>query len=219
MEFTLARKNMVDCQLKPNKIKDNEVINAFLNVPREMFVKKNHIKHAYLDDNLSLGNGRFLLNPVILSRLIQALELKKNETILNIASGSGYGVVILSYLAGTVLGIENDKNLLEKSLELLLNLDVNNAAIIKGDIKEGFVKQAPYDAILIEGAVEEVPEIILTQLSDKGRLVTVQSNESGYGKAILIEKFNNNFITNILFDAYVPLLSGFKANKTNSFEF
>ena len=219
MEFKLARKNMVDCQLKPNKIKDNEVINAFLNVPREMFVKKNHIKHAYLDDNLSLGNGRFLLNPAILSRLIQALELKKNETILNIASGSGYGVVILSYLAGTVLGIENDKNLLEKSLELLLNLDVNNAAIIKGDIKEGFVKQAPYDAILIEGAVEEVPEIILTQLSDKGRLVTVQSNESGYGKAILIEKFNNNFITNILFDAYVPILSGFRSNKTNSFEF
>jgi len=219
MEFKLARKNMVDCQLKPNKIKDNEVINAFLNVPREMFVKKNHIKHAYLDDNLSLGNGRFLLNPVILSRLIQALELKKNETILNIASGSGYGVVILSYLADTVLGIENDKNLLEKSLELLLNLDVNNAAIIKGDIKEGFVKQAPYDAILIEGAVEEVPEIILTQLSDKGRLVTVQSNESGYGKAILIEKFNNNFITNILFDAYVPILSGFRSNKTNSFEF
>ena len=219
MEFKLARKNMVDCQLKPNKIKDNEVINAFLNVPREMFVKKNHIKHAYLDDNLSLGNGRFLLNPVILSRLIQALELKKNETILNIASGSGYGVVILSYLAGTVLGIENDKNLLEKSLELLLNLDVNNAAIIKGDIKEGFVKQAPYDAILIEGAVEKVPEIILTQLSDKGRLVTVQSNESGYGKAILIEKFNNNFITNILFDAYVPILSGFRPNKTNSFEF
>ncbi len=219
MEFKLARKNMVDCQLKPNKIKDNEVINAFLNVPREMFVKKNHIKHAYLDDNLSLGNGRFLLNPVILSRLIQALELKKNETILNIASGSGYGVVILSYLAGTVLGIENDKNLLEKSLELLLNLDVNNAAIIKGDIKEGFVKQAPYDAILIEGAVEEVPEIILTQLSDKGRLVTVQSNESGYGKAILIEKFNNNFITNILFDAYVPILSGFRSNETNSFKF
>ena len=184
-----------------------------------MFVKKNHIKHAYLDDNLSLGNGRFLLNPVILSRLIQALELKKNETILNIASGSGYGVVILSYLAGTVLGVENDKNLLEKSLELLLNLDVNNVAIIKGDIKEGFVKQAPYDAILIEGGVEEVPEIILTQLSDKGRLVTVQSNESGYGKAILIEKFNNNFITNILFDAYVPILSGFGSNKTNSFEF
>ena len=219
MEFTLARKNMVDCQLKPNKIKDNEVINAFSNVPREMFVKKNHIKHAYLDDNLSLGNGRLLLNPLILSRLIQALELKKNETILNIASGTGYSVVILSYLAGTVLGIESDKNLLEKSSELLLKLEVNNAAIIKGDLKEGFIKQAPYDAILIEGAVEEVPELILTQLSEKGKLVTIQSNESGYGKAILIERFNNNYIKNILFDAYVPLLSVFKTKKINNFEF
>ena len=219
MEFTLARKNMVDCQLKPNKIKDNEVINAFSNVPREMFVKKNHIKHAYLDDNLSLGNGRLLLNPLILSRLIQALELKKNETILNIASGTGYSVVILSYLAGTVLGIESDKNLLEKSSELLLKLEVNNAAIIKGDLKEGFIKQAPYDAILIEGAVEEVPELILTQLSEKGKLVTIQSNVSGYGKAILIERVNNNYIKNILFDAYVPLLSVFKTKKINNFEF
>ncbi len=219
MEFVLARKNMVYCQLKPNKIKDNDVINAFLSVPREMFVKKNHIKHAYLDDNLSLGNGRFLLNPVILSRLIQALELKKNDTILNIASGTGYGVVILSYLAGTVLGIENDTSLINKSSELLSKLEINNAAIIKGDIKEGFIKQAPYDAIIIEGGVEEVPELILNQLSNNGKLVTIESNESGYGKAILIEKFENNFIKNFLFNAYVPLLSAFTSKKKNNFEF
>ena len=219
MEFTLARKNMVNCQLRPNKIKDNNIINAFLNVPREMFVKKHNIKHAYLDDNLSLGNGRYLLNPVILGRLIQSLEIEKNETVLNIASGTGYGVVILSFLADTVLGIESEKNMIDKSSELLLKLNINNAAIIKGDIKDGFVKQAPYDSILIEGAVEEVPKEILNQLSNQGKLVAVESNETGYGKAVLFERFNDNFVKNILFDAYVPLLGAFKSKRINNFEF
>ncbi len=218
MEFRIARKNMVNCQLKPNKVNNNEIINAFLEVPREIFLKKEHVKHAYLDENLNISKDRVLLNPVTYGRLIQSLEIKKNETVLNIASGIGYGVVIISYLANTVLGIESDKKLVEDSTNILLNLNVNNAAIIKGNFNEGFSKQAPYDAILIEGAVEKVPDKILNQLSDRGRLATVESSKGGYGQAVLYERINNNFIKNVLFDTYLPILNAFKLKK-NDFEF
>ena len=117
MEFLLARKNMVDCQLKPNKVIDKNVLNAFLQTPREIFVKKYNINHSYLDENLPITKDRYILNPTILARLVQSLDVKKNETVLCIGSGSGYGVVILSYLADTVIGIEADNKLVENSSE------------------------------------------------------------------------------------------------------
>ncbi len=219
MEFTLARKNMVDCQLKPNKVKDKNVLNAFLETPREKFVKKYNINHSYLDENLQITKGRYILNPIILARLIQSLEIKKNETVLSIGSGSGYGVVILSYLADTVIGIENDSKLVENSSEILLNLNVSNAAIIKGNIVEGYVKQAPYNSILIEGAVQEVPEVILNQLSDNGKLATIENLENSFGKAVIYEKTGNNFVKSMLFDAHVPLLNSFKSKTSLNFKF
>ena len=97
MDYIIARKNMVNCQLKPNKVNDKNILNAFLNVPRELFVKKNQMSYAYSDDNILVSNHRYLINPVILGRLIQSLELNKSQTILHIASGTGYGTTILSH--------------------------------------------------------------------------------------------------------------------------
>ena len=219
MEYNLARKNMVDCQLKPNKVKDKNVLNAFLETPREKFVKKYNINHSYLDENLKITKDRYILNPTILARLIQSLEIKKNETVLSVGSGSGYGVVILSYLADTVIGIETDNKLVESSSEILLNLNVNNAAIIKGNVVEGYVNQAPYNAILIEGAVNEVPKDILNQLSDNGKLATVENLDSSIGKAVKYEKAGNTFVKNILFDANLPILNSFKSKTSLNFKF
>ena len=154
---------------------------------------------------------------VVLDKL--NLEIKKNETVLSVGSGSGYGVVILSYLADTVIGIETDNKLVESSSEILLNLNVNNAAIIKGNVVEGYVNQAPYNAILIEGAVNEVPKDILNQLSDNGKLATVENVDSSIGKAVKYEKVGNTFVKNILFDANLPILNSFKSKTSLNFKF
>ena len=219
MEFSLARKNMVDCQLKPNKVIDKNVLNAFLQTPREIFVKKYNINHSYLDENLPITKDRYILNPTILARLVQSLDVKKNETVLCIGSGSGYGVVILSYLADTVIGIEADNKLVENSSEILLKLNVNNAAIIKGNIVEGYIKQAPYNSILIEGAVHDVPEFILNQLSENGKLTTVENIDDSFGKAVIYERIGKTYVKNILFDAHVPLLKSFKSKTFQNFKF
>ena len=119
MEFVTARKNMVYCQLKPNKVTDEKVLNAFLEIPREIFVKKNQSKHCYLDDNLMIYKNRYLINPFVLARLIQSLELNKDQTILCLGSGIGYSLGILSFLAGTVIGIDAEKKLVEDSSEII----------------------------------------------------------------------------------------------------
>ena len=215
MDFLIARENMVNCQLKPNKVNDERVLDAFFQVPRELFVKKTQIYHSYLDDNLPIYNGRHLINPVVLARLIQSLELKRNQSILNLASGIGYGIIILSYLAETVIGIESDKRLIENSLVNLQKLKIDNVAVIKSNINKGFLDQAPYDAILIEGGVDQVPEIILNQLSkDCGKLVTVENEFKDFGRAVLYQRENEKFIKNILFDAHVPVLNTFRMKKT-----
>ena len=219
MKFSLARKNMVDCQLKPNKVINKNVLTAFSDVPREKFVKKKHINHCYLDENLQINKDRYLMNPTIFARLVQSLDVRKNQTVLTVGSATGYGTVILSYLADTVIGIESDKKLIENSSETLLKLNVNNAAIIQGNIVEGYVNQAPYNSILIEGAVNEVPEKILNQLSNNGKLATIQYISKNNGKAVVFEKVDEVIVKKYLFDANVPLLNAFRSKSHNTFKF
>ncbi len=210
MNFNVLRKNMVDSQLKPNKIINEDLINAFLKVPREIFVTKKNINQSYIDDNIDLSKNRFLINPMIISRLIQSLEIEKNDTILVLGSNVGYTSVILSYLCNTVIGIESIKSFCEFSSNVLLKLDVNNVAIIKGKIENGFPDQTPYENILIEGGVNFVPDVILSQLTENGKLVTVEIDKNNIGKAVIYKKKKNNISKRYLFDANVPLLDVFK---------
>ena len=159
------------------------------------------------------------MNPTVFARLIQELDLNIDDTILSIGSGTGYGVVILSYLVNTVIGIESDIKLFENSSETLFKLNVDNAAIIRGSIVDGFVQQAPYSSIIIEGGVDFVPSKIIDQLSEGGKLVTIKYIKDGFGKAVLYEKIKKIVSERILFDAYVPLLSSFQSKKNSDFKF
>ena len=127
--------------------------------------------------------------------------------------------MILSYLADTVIGIESDKSLIQNSTETLLSLNVNNAAIIQGNIVEGYINQAPYNSIIIEGAINEVPETILDQLSNNGKLATILCSNGINGKAVVFEKIDGIIVKNTLFDANVPLLNAFKSKTNNNFKF
>ncbi len=210
MDYKSLRKNMVDCQLKPNKVTEVDLINAFLIVPREIFVQKKNINQCYLDKNVDLSKNRFLMNPMINAKLIQSLKVKKSDTVLTIGSGVGYNSVILSYLCNTVIGIESIKSFYQNSLDILTKLEINNVVIMKNKIEHGFPDQKPYDCIFIEGGVNYVPENILKQLTENGKLVAIQIDEGKVGKAIMYQRFGNDFTKQYLFDAYIPIFDGFK---------
>ena len=214
MDFSFLRKNMVDCQLKPNKIINLDLIDAFLKVPREIFVNKKNINQCYLDVNIDLTKNRFLLNPMVCARLIQSLDIDKNDTVLTIGSGVGYNSVILSYLCNTVIGIESIKSFYDFSVDVLIKLEVNNVVFIKSKIENGYFDQQPYDCIIIEGGVNHVPNEILNQLSENGRLVAVEIKEGNVGKATMYQRFGKEFTKKYLFDAYVPVFDGFKKDQS-----
>ena len=217
MDFNFLRKNMVDCQLKPNKIINLDLIDAFLKVPREIFVNKKNVNQCYLDDNIDLTKNRFLLNPMVNARLIQSLNIKKDDTVLSIGTGVGYNSIILSYLCDTVIGIESIKSFYDFSSNILIKLEVNNVVFIKSKIEDGYPDQNPYECIIIEGGVNFVPTKILNQLSENGRLVAVENRECQIGKATLYQRHGKEFTKNYLFDAYVPIFDGFKKNQNFNF--
>jgi protein-L-isoaspartate(D-aspartate) O-methyltransferase len=209
---------MVESQLRVTKVTDDRVIMAFENVPREEFVSPELKGLAYIDEDLVLGFGRFMLEPMVLARLIQALDIKSDDTILDIAAGCGYSTALLSSLGQSVVGIEAHAELAKTAQENLIKMSVDNSVILHGDHQLGFASEAPYDAIIIEGAVAEVPEHILDQLSEQGRLVTViRDNNTAPGKATLFQRTKTGFSQQYLFDAQTPILTEF--NKVTAFQF
>lgn len=216
--YANRRRNMVESQLRVTKVTDDRVIMAFENVPREEFVSPELKGLAYIDEDLVLGFGRFMLEPMVLARLIQALDIKSDDTILDIAAGCGYSTALLSSLGQSVVGIEAHAELAKTAQENLIKMSVDNSVILHGDHQLGFASEAPYDAIIIEGAVSEVPEHILDQLSEQGRLVTViRDNNTAPGKATLFQRTKTGFSQQYLFDAQTPILIEF--NKATAFQF
>lgn len=216
--YANRRRNMVESQLRVTKVTDDRVIMAFENVPREEFVSPELKGLAYIDEDLVLGFGRFMLEPMVLARLIQALDIKSDDTILDIAAGCGYSTALLSSLGQSVVGIEAHAELAKTAQENLIKMSVDNSVVIHGDHQLGFASEAPYDAIIIEGAVAYVPEHILDQLSEQGRLVTViRDNNTAPGKATLFQRTKTGFSQQYLFDAQTPILIEF--NKATAFQF
>ena len=201
---------MIETQLRTNKVTDDALLDAFRHVPREAFVGGRLAELAYIDEDLEIGHGRFLLEPMVFGRLAQALELRPGDSVLDIGSASGYSSAILSRLAQSVVGIEKVGAIAEVAQENLALVDIDNAVILEGPLTEGFLDEAPYNAIVIEGAVEEVPEMILEQLTPDGRLVTVlRSGGEAQGRAVKFVRAGGAFAHSVLFDANTPALDDF----------
>ncbi|MDB2389933.1 protein-L-isoaspartate O-methyltransferase [Alphaproteobacteria bacterium] len=212
MQFSIAREMMVNCQIRPNKVTDERVLDAFSTIPREAFVAKHQRSIAYIDEDLLLTNGRCLMEPMVLSRLMQALEIRRDDHVLVVGAGSGYGTAIMAQIAGSVIAIETRAQLVDKAQETLANIGVDNAALIKARLVDGYPDEGPYDRIIIEGGVEFVPDTLLNQLTPKGRLVTVKRAQGeAVGVASLWTRAGDNFSCTPLFNAQVPNLDEFNA--------
>lgn len=210
-DFALARRNMIDGQLRPNRVNNAQLLVAASDLPRERFLPTGLHAVAYADDDVPLGGGRYLMEPMVLARLIQALQPQPGDRALVVASGRGYGAALLSKLVASVVAIESDADLAAAAERTAKDLGISGVRQIVGPPEVGAGPGGgPFDVILIEGAVQQVPSAILDQLAPGGRLTTVVGGpEGGLGVAHLFIKEGEVASARPLFDAGTPLLPGF----------
>ena len=211
-DFATARHNMVESQIRTNKVTDRRVIAAMSEIPREQFVGKRLEGVAYIDDDLPIGGGRHMMEPMVLARLLQALEIGSDDVALDIGCATGYSSAALGRLASTVVALESDSDLARNATSNLAALGVDNVVVVEGALTEGYPRQAPYDAILLGGAVAAVPPAITALLSEGGRLgAVICDGAGGMGKATLFIRRGDGLAHRVLFDAAIPALPGFGA--------
>ena len=208
-DFALARRNMIEGQLRPNRVTNAPLLAAVGELPRERFLPDGLRAVAYADDDVPLGNGRFLMEPMVLARLIQALQPQSDHRALVVASGRGYGAALLVRLVGSVVAVESDPALAAAAAQTARELGLSGIQQKVGKLEDGD-PPGPYDLILIEGAVQRVPPALLDQLAEGGRLTTVMVGPVGaLGLAQLFVKQGGALSGRPLFDAGTPSLPGF----------
>ncbi len=209
IDYRAARLNMVEGQLRTNKVTDAALLAAFLAVPRERFVPPALRGAAYVDEDLPLGGGRYLMEPRVLGRLLQLAAVAPNERVLEIGAATGYGTALLSRLAAQVVAVESEARFIAPLRTALAELGAANVVIVEGDLAAGHAERAPYDVIVIEGAVGQIPERLARCLGEGGRLVTVLKPDSGMGQGVLTTRIGGVLSHRPAFDAGTPLLPGF----------
>jgi protein-L-isoaspartate(D-aspartate) O-methyltransferase len=185
--FADARNRMVDSQLRPNKVTDPRILHAMRTLPRERFLPPHLASLAYADEDVPLGGGRFLMEPMVLARLLQAAAPVAGDTALVVGAGTGYGAAVLAGCGVRVTALEEDAALRAEAQSALTTL-APNVMLVSGALAAGYPAGAPYDIILLEGAVAAIPPAFEKQLrTEGGRLVGVIARSGATSDAVLAE--------------------------------
>jgi protein-L-isoaspartate(D-aspartate) O-methyltransferase len=205
-DFADARTRMVDSQVRPNKVTDPRILAAMRALPRENFLPPGLAARAYGDDDVPLGGGRVMLAPMVIARLVQLLAPEVGQRALVVAAGTGYGAALLAACGPRVTALEEDPALRAIATRSLL-AEAPAVELVAGPLAAGWPAGAPYDMILIEGAVPEVPAALATQLrADGGRLVAIRAGGGMVGQAVLAEPTHFGLRTRPMFDcAALPI--------------
>ena len=209
-DFAAARRHMVDCQIRTNKVFAPALVAALAETPREAFLPEAERGLAYVDGDLACGKGRRLMAPMVFARLVQALDVAPGDIALDIGCGTGYSSAILARLASTVVAVECDAELAEAAQANLAALGIDNAVVVDGALAAGYPEQAPYDAIVLSGAVPEISEALTGQLAEGGRLGAVVRPPNGVGRAVRATRHGGAVSRRTVFDAGAPMLPGFE---------
>ena len=209
IEFGAARAHMIESQLRPNKVIDARVLGAFAGIRRELFVPEHLRAVTYIDEDLPLGGGRYLMEPMVVARLLQAAAIERTDTVLIIGTGTGCEAALAAALARNVVALEEDPELARRARAALVEHSIASVSVVEGPLRRGYRLRAPYDVILCCGAVVEVPSEIDSQLAEGGRLLAVVKSATGIGRATLRKRTGGVMAQRVLFDAATPLLPGF----------
>ena len=199
-----ARNNMVDSQIRPNRVTDPRILAAMRHLPRERFLPVSLESRAYTDEDVPLGNGRALMEPMVLARLLQFAAPTEGERVLVVAAGTGYGAAVLAACGCRVFAVEEDQGLLALA-RTALTAEAPSVTLNAGPLAAGWPSGAPYDLILIEGAVAEIPATVQAQLrGGSGRLVGVLCGPGRTSQAVLAEATQAGLSIQPIFDCAVP---------------
>jgi protein-L-isoaspartate(D-aspartate) O-methyltransferase len=207
MDFAAARRNMIATQVKTAAVTDPLVISALEGVPREAFVPPAQRSFAYMDEDLSVGKGRYAMEPAVLARLLQLADVQPGDCALVTAAGSGYSAAVLAQMTSPVIALDSEPSVLALARQ---GCAAAGAAVtvVAGDPKAGCPDRGPFDVIIIDGAVAEIPTALENQLKDGGRLVAVVKRD-GIGRATVVTRAGKAFSRHESFDAMTPLLPEF----------
>lgn len=208
MDFAASRTTMVDTQVRPNDVTRFPIIEAMLTIPREEFVPAKLREVAYSGENLRISEERVMLEPRTMGKLIEAMDIEPGDLVLDIACGYGYSAAVIARMAEAVVAIEENEALAAEAERRLSENEIFNVAVMQANLAEGFAGQAPFDAILIEGAAEEVPDVILDQLKEGGRIAAIFM-EGALGVAKVGHRLNGRVSWRYAFNAHAPLLKAF----------
>jgi protein-L-isoaspartate(D-aspartate) O-methyltransferase len=204
--FADARNRMVDSQIRPNKVTDPRITGAMRRLPRERFLPSNQAPLAYADQDVPLGNGRVLMQPMAIARLVQLAAPVQGERALVVAAGIGYGAALLAACGPRVTALEEDPALLALARHALTEV-APEVSVVSGALSAGWPSGAPYDVILLEGAVREIPPALAQQLRNNGgRLVAVVCTDGRTSQAVLAEATGAGLRAQPMFDCATPVL-------------
>jgi protein-L-isoaspartate(D-aspartate) O-methyltransferase len=219
-DFSEQRVKMVDGQIRTTDVTSAPLLAAMLGIPREEFVAPEQRALAYIDEDIKIADTaegpRFLMEPSPLARLIQLADVKAGDHVLDVGCGTGYAAALLSRLARSVTAVESDSVLAERAVSTLSRLGIDNVNVVRGRLREGYAAAAPYDVIFIDGSVQQVPEELLGQLREGGRLVAVEGHGNA-GVALLFLKTTGVATGRRAFNAAIKPLPGFE--RAHAFEF
>ena len=206
MNLEQARYNMVEQQIRTWEVLDQEVLDLLMTVKREQFVPPACLKLAFADTEIPLGHGAAMLSPVIEAKILQALQLRKSDKVLEVGTGSGYMAALLGARSDHVYSVEIEPELAARARENLQRQCADNVTVIDGDGALGWPSQAPYDAIVLSGSVAEVPEALLWQIKVGGRLLAVVGEAPLMQARLVTCVGEGSFQSVILFETSIPRL-------------
>ena len=207
-DHAAARRNMVSGQIRTNRVSDERLIEAMEEIPRERFVPPAKRGVAYVDEDVEIAPGRYLMEPMVLARMVQEAGIAADDMVLDVGCGTGYATAVMSRLAGTVIALDVDGSLAAEAERTLNAVGADNAIVVTGSLAEGYARQAPYDVILLAGAVDHLPQALADQLAEGGRIVGVLREAGGVGQATLWARHRGALSSRSLFEASLPPLPG-----------
>ena len=209
-DFSARRVMMVDSQVRPSDVTKFPIIEAMLAIPREAYVPAAAREAAYMGENLPFAPGRVMLEPRTLAKMLDALDIQPTDVVLDLGSGLGYSTAVIARFADAVVAVEDTEAMAAAAQNVLAAQGVDNAAVIVGPLAAGAAKHGPYDVITVQGGVETVPEVLLAQLKDGGRIACVFM-EGALGVVRIGFKSGGVVTWRFGFNAGAPVLPGFAA--------